>query len=93
MAEQLCWSCSKACGGCSWSSALIAIEDWEAREVKGGSFDIKNCPEYEYDGRCLRCEHYSSFPIDAQYYHIFCKHYKDSGYGSCRNFKQKGSTQ
>ena len=32
MAEQLCWSCSKACGGsdCPWANKLQPVEGWTA---------------------------------------------------------------
>ena len=33
MAEQLCWSCSKACGGsdCPWANKLQPVEGWTAK--------------------------------------------------------------
>ena len=27
---QLCWRCSKSCGGCSWSRRFQPIQGWEA---------------------------------------------------------------
>lgn len=47
----LCWSCTKACGGCSWSKDLIPVEGWDADpnvhsdgEIYG--YVIRFCPEY-----------------------------------------------
>lgn len=89
MTEQLCWSCSKACGKCSWSSALIPVEGWVAEKASGDTYSITSCPEYVYDGKCLTCKYYKDIPIFPQYYYILCQDYKDSGYGSCKNFKLK----
>ena len=48
MAEQLCWSCSKACGGsdCSWANKLQPVEGWEA-EPSIVTYRIIECPLYE----------------------------------------------
>lgn len=27
---QLCWTCKKACGGCSWSRKFEPVPGWEA---------------------------------------------------------------
>lgn len=56
MAEQLCWSCSKACGGsdCPWANKLQPVEGWVAtkkttkdcgQEVV--SYRITECPLFE----------------------------------------------
>lgn len=52
--EQPCWTCKKACGGCSWSKNLTPIEGWVALpvKIKYGSvpditYQIIECPEYE----------------------------------------------
>lgn len=50
---QLCWRCSNACGGCSWSQSFIPIEGWKAESVvikdsEGdiNSYKIKKCPQF-----------------------------------------------
>lgn len=49
--EQLCWTCAKACGGCSWSRAFVPVEGWEAKQSKtrADGYRIVRCPEYESD--------------------------------------------
>ena len=63
MAEQLCWSCSKACGGsdCPWADKLQPVEGWKAtRKTMWGkkapieTFHIVECPLYEKEGRKKR---------------------------------------
>ena len=56
--NQLCWSCAKACGGCSWSRNFTPIHGWDAtpyrrvyRDAAVGtryvdSYIIRRCPEY-----------------------------------------------
>jgi len=40
--ETLCWSCDNACGGCSWSKALIPVSGWDAKPIKiKGNMDSK----------------------------------------------------
>ena len=53
---QLCWSCRKAVGGCSWSRYFEPVPGWTARptlvDVSNGgveSFEITACPEFEED--------------------------------------------
>jgi predicted nucleic acid-binding Zn ribbon protein len=54
--DALCWHCTKACGGCSWSRNLIPIEGWKAKEIKNASYSVIKsykvieCPEFE-EGR------------------------------------------
>lgn len=60
MAEQLCWSCAKACGGsdCPWANKLQPVEGWTAKPktICGNNkhpietFHITECPLYEKDG-------------------------------------------
>lgn len=52
MAEQLCWSCSKACGGsdCPWANKLQPVEGWKA-EPSIVTYRIIECPLYEKEGR------------------------------------------
>lgn len=53
---QLCETCKRACGGCSWSDKFEPVEGWDAvptiiNEGDGRiihSFKIKNCPLYIY---------------------------------------------
>ena len=54
--EQLCWSCQKACGRCSWSKNLTPVKGWEATPVmvkddEGNirTYHITSCPEYIHD--------------------------------------------
>lgn len=57
MKEQPCWTCTKACGGCSWSKNLTPIEGWKAEKVYFNTYrqdtstdytyQISYCPEYE----------------------------------------------
>ena len=63
MAEQLCWSCSKACGGadCPWANKLKPVEGWKAKKkiICGQkkpieTFHIVECPLYEKEGRKKR---------------------------------------
>ena len=59
MTEQLCWSCAKACGGCSWSRKTKPepVPGWtaEPRTIKMASitlvpsYAITDCPEYVQD--------------------------------------------
>lgn len=57
--NQLCWSCKKACGHCSWSKygEQNPINGWNANPVivNGDlvSYDIKSCPEFEADNKRL----------------------------------------
>ena len=54
---QPCWTCTKACGECSWSRNLTPVKGWVAEKVpfKTGLVDKSNdytykileCPEYE----------------------------------------------
>ena len=53
--EQLCWTCSKACGGCNWSESFKPVKGWTAESVVIGvnsptpmhTYHISECPEYE----------------------------------------------
>lgn len=54
--EQPCWTCTKACGQCSWSKDFTPIPNWDAiptiiKDNDGtfSSYKIKYCPEYERD--------------------------------------------
>ena len=56
MAEQLCWSCSKACGGsdCPWANKLQPVEGWVAKKKTTKdcgqevvSYRITECPLFE----------------------------------------------
>lgn len=53
-AKQLCFSCKKACGGCSWSTWFRPVQGWKAvpTKIRQGyqtveSFHIMDCPEYK----------------------------------------------
>ena len=57
--DQPCWTCTKSCGGCSWSARFEPVEGWEAKETAihhgfyhgkardEASYAIIRCPEYE----------------------------------------------
>lgn len=61
MSKQLCWSCAKACGGCSWSEygRNEPVPGWTARPTvlppgpDGGerilSYQITACPQFVLD--------------------------------------------
>ena len=60
MAEQLCWSCSKACGGsdCPCANKLQPVEGWTVEPSivmsnynQINTFRIFECPLYEKEGR------------------------------------------
>lgn len=53
-----CWTCAKACKGCSWSRYFIPVPGWNAVETridKGDgneptpSYHVIDCPEYVND--------------------------------------------
>ena len=55
-ADQLCWSCKKACGGkdCPWAGKLKPVEGWTAEPaiIRGNgtaieTYSITDCPLYE----------------------------------------------
>lgn len=55
---QPCWTCTKACGGCSWSRNFIPVPGWKAEPTHipsngdfADSYRIIECPEYEPDKR------------------------------------------
>ena len=50
---QPCWTCQKACGGCSWSRSFKPIPGWIAEKTfipsndrHAESYKIISCPEY-----------------------------------------------
>ena len=54
--EQLCWTCKKCTGGCSWSHNLTPVEGWVAEETllrfysrqkPIPTYRIYQCPLYE----------------------------------------------
>ena len=60
MAEQLCWFCSKACGGsdCPWANKLQPVPGWTAKPSivmsnynQINTFRIFECPLYEKEKR------------------------------------------
>ena len=48
--KQLCWTCQRATGYCSWSAFLKPVKGWDAEKVEYGEDDftykIKSCPLY-----------------------------------------------
>lgn len=53
-----CWTCRKACGGCSWSRDGTPIEGWTAEKNVipcngefAETYHIIKCPLYECDRR------------------------------------------
>lgn len=55
--DQLCFSCAKACGKCSWSYNLVPVDGWTARfsilPNNIETFKVIKCPQYEFDGCVL----------------------------------------
>ena len=47
--EQLCWTCQKACGDCSWSSCFQPVEAEKVHRKTYDSYRIEKCPEYVPD--------------------------------------------
>lgn len=53
----LCWDCSKACAGCSWSQEFIPVEGWDATPTKlytkntalADTYIVNACPLFERD--------------------------------------------
>ena len=53
----ICWNCSKACRGCSWSRNFQPVDGWQATPTKVyqangktlDSFIVHNCPQFEKD--------------------------------------------
>lgn len=55
---QLCWTCRKACGGCSWSRSFVPVRGWTATPSHipsngeyADTYNITECPEYMPDKR------------------------------------------
>lgn len=58
---QLCWTCARACGGCSWSRSFTPVNGWTAEQTelyvdrgeyethRTTSYRIKACPLYVPD--------------------------------------------
>ena len=67
----LCWSCAKACGGCSWSDgSFTPVEGWKAEPTKlislgkeMDSFLVLACPLYERD-----TDQYKYYQGEARWY-------------------------
>ena len=63
---QLCWTCARACGGCSWSAEFKPVRGWKAKKTilyndRGAynshtvkSYNIKECPMYKPDTQTKR---------------------------------------
>ena len=54
MRTQLCWSCDRATGGCSWSHNGTPIKGWKAKKTRVRGLDkdidsylIKECPLFK----------------------------------------------
>lgn len=91
--SQLCWVCKNACGGCEWSSEFVPVPGWDAKaskKIPGGSYAIKSCPKFEYDGQCTKC---NKCPIPHRNNHRFsdiCNFYAGVGNTGCFNFEMGG---
>lgn len=46
MHENPCWTCQKACGGCSWSRSFSPVPGWTAEKTPRGGWHITACPEF-----------------------------------------------
>lgn len=50
----LCWGCSNATGGCSWSKSLLPVAGWEAEATTVDGLPthrVVSCPEFERDNK------------------------------------------
>lgn len=55
--QTICWDCSKACGGCSWSDHFAPVNGWVAIPRKvyasndgmASSFIVRECPMFDRD--------------------------------------------
>ena len=50
----LCWKCSNATGGCSWSKSLLPIDGWETEEKiidHQPTHKVISCPEFVADNK------------------------------------------
>lgn len=59
--SQLCWTCARACGGCSWSADFTPVKGWTAKKVtmyvdrgeyethRTETYKITACPLYKDD--------------------------------------------
>ena len=48
----ICWCCSRATGGCSWSDNLMPVKGWTAKPViknTTNSYIVMNCPLFNRD--------------------------------------------
>lgn len=51
---QPCWTCKRACGGCSWSAFGVPVDGWKAEKklipengTHAETYKINYCPYYE----------------------------------------------
>lgn len=53
--ENVCWTCKKSYGGCSWSDFFVPVKGWDAekdllragvKNKKTDTYKIRYCPEY-----------------------------------------------
>ena len=55
--EQLCWTCQKACGDCSWSRCFQPVKGWTAEKVHRKPYDSyqskQSVPEYVPDKKSV----------------------------------------
>lgn len=94
--DQLCLSCRKCGGLCSWSKNFTPVEGWTATPTKIPrglpSYKITACPEYEYEGLCLSCKKFQEGKGKPEDWHKSCDEYKGgsaAGYDFCLNFDSK----
>ena len=78
------WSCGNT-AKCSWFQKDIPVENWIAkpsvRQGVGKTFTVKECPEYSYDGQCLKCFYCTD---DTQDNKSFCPHVVYNKEGECK---------
>lgn len=92
--DQLCFSCSNACGGCSWSSKFIPVENWDAVKTVTSngvdSYKIIKCPEYIFDGTCVRCVSFNeNYDKPEEWYKVCPNFIGTQGYGDCFRYINK----
>lgn len=92
--EQLCFSCEKSDGKCSWSKNFTPVDGWVAKKTNikkiGSSYFVKECPKYSFFGLCVRCKKFDLTYSDPKNWWRVCPGKKGAGfqgYGDCFNFE------
>ena len=91
---QLCFSCKNACGGCSWSRCGEPVDGWVATPTiilqnaeEKNSYSISECPQYEYDGFCKKCEKSKEYRENDDFCSDICPHFYRTMENLCANWR------